>query len=342
MAGGNFALQYWNASTGNAWLTLGHSRGATPGTHSALIANDYLGGISFEGSDGTAFQTGAAIKSKNTTTPTSGHVPSDIEFLTDSGAGLGIRVLIDQAGNFEPISNNSYTLGTSSLGWSHVYAVDGAFATLEATGNLFGTLAVATQDTGRRGTDGLRFRNSTSGHSSYLEIMPNGSGASGLEFYNADDVTGTNLGRVTFAISNNATTFTVTPTGYGSGTAPTLFNVAMNQSVTGTNTSTGHTSESTSNTPSIASGACGTGTNGSIAGTDQDGTITIGASATTACAIVFGSSTWVTGPNACVFSPRNAGAAAITTLAYVSALSASGWTLTGSVLASTTWGYHCQ
>lgn len=113
-------------------------------------------------------------------------------------------------------------------------------------------------------------------------------------------------------------------------------------SVTGSITSTGHISASTGNTPTISSGACGTGSNGTIAGTDQNGKITIGASATTACAITFGSSTWPSSPTSCVFSPATSASAAVTVLPYISALSTSGFTLSGSVLASTSWYYHCQ
>lgn len=110
---------------------------------------------------------------------------------------------------------------------------------------------------------------------------------------------------------------------------------------TGTFSSSGHLSSSTSNTPTISSGACGSGTNGTIAGTDQDGKITVGAATTTTCAVTFGSTTWVTGPNSCTFSPASAASAAVTVLPYVSAVSSSGFTLSGSILATTSFYYHC-
>ena len=105
--------------------------------------------------------------------------------------------------------------------------------------------------------------------------------------------------------------------------------------------SSAHASVSTGATPTIASGACGTGSNGTISGTDQSGKITIGASATTACAVTFGSSTWSNGPTACTFSPATAASAAVPVLGYISALSASGFTLTGSALANTSFYYTC-
>jgi hypothetical protein len=102
--------------------------------------------------------------------------------------------------------------------------------------------------------------------------------------------------------------------------------------------------EFTSGTPTIASGACGTGTNGTIAGTDQTSVITIGAVATTACAVSFGggvAGTYPTAPKACLFAAGNAAAAASTVLPFISAISATGFTLSGSVLASTVFEVHC-
>lgn len=93
--------------------------------------------------------------------------------------------------------------------------------------------------------------------------------------------------------------------------------------------------------PSIVSGACGTTNNGSVSGSDQSGEIIISTATTTSCAVSFGS-TWAYAPMSCVFSPANSTAAAIiTTIPYISAISTTGFTLSGSVLASTNWYYHC-
>ena len=96
-------------------------------------------------------------------------------------------------------------------------------------------------------------------------------------------------------------------------------------------------------TPTIASGACGASTNGSIAAgsNNNSGQVVIGASSTTNCTITFGSSGFVTAPRACTMSPANSAAAAITVLAYVSTVNTGTLTITGSVLASTTWNYIC-
>lgn len=93
--------------------------------------------------------------------------------------------------------------------------------------------------------------------------------------------------------------------------------------------------------PTIASGACGTGTNGTLAAGSRTnaGQVVIGAASTTTCTVVFAAAL----PSApfCVISASNAGAAAITVLAYVSANTVNGFVITGSVLASTDFNYVC-
>ncbi len=89
---------------------------------------------------------------------------------------------------------------------------------------------------------------------------------------------------------------------------------------------------------SISSGACGTGTNGTIAGTNTAGKITIASATTTTCAITFGT-TYAATPLAVNLQAANAGAATATANEYVSALSTTGFTITATALASTTWYY---
>lgn len=100
---------------------------------------------------------------------------------------------------------------------------------------------------------------------------------------------------------------------------------------------------STTGTPTISSGACGTGSNGAVVAgsTNQSGQITIGASATTSCTISW-STTLAVAPNACVFFPMNATAAATgTTVARVGAPSTTQVVLSGSALASANYAYMC-
>ncbi len=100
---------------------------------------------------------------------------------------------------------------------------------------------------------------------------------------------------------------------------------------------------STTGLPTIASGACGTTTNGAVVAgsTNQSGNITIGAAATTTCTISW-SATLSVAPNACVFFPANAAAAATgTTVARTGAPSTTQVVLTGSALANANYSYIC-
>lgn len=94
-------------------------------------------------------------------------------------------------------------------------------------------------------------------------------------------------------------------------------------------------------TPTIAGGACGTGANGAVSGTNQAGQITIGAVATTTCAISF-SATLSNAPNACILFPQNAAAAATgTTVARVGTPTTGGFTITGAALAGANYNFLC-
>lgn len=94
-----------------------------------------------------------------------------------------------------------------------------------------------------------------------------------------------------------------------------------------------------SGTPTIASGACGATTNGTIAGDNQSGKITIASATTTSCAVSF-SATFAAAPNAVVLTAASSASAGQVANVYVSALSATGFTVTGTALASTSWYFH--
>jgi hypothetical protein len=96
--------------------------------------------------------------------------------------------------------------------------------------------------------------------------------------------------------------------------------------------------------PTIASGACGATTNGAVVAgsTNQAGSITIGAAATTTCTITFAAGL-TAAPKSCVFFPMNAAAAATgTTVARVGAPTLTNVVLTGAALASSNYAYHCM
>lgn len=91
--------------------------------------------------------------------------------------------------------------------------------------------------------------------------------------------------------------------------------------------------------PTITGGACGTSP--SVTGTDLSFNITMGSGTLTTCTINFGTAR-PAAPQACQLTPSNAAAAATgTTGAYVSALSTTQLTVTGTNLTSAAYGINC-
>jgi hypothetical protein len=95
-------------------------------------------------------------------------------------------------------------------------------------------------------------------------------------------------------------------------------------------------------TPTVPSATCAAG-NGSLGAgsTNQSGLLQIGASATASCVVAF-STTLSPAPVACNATPANAAAAAQgTTVARISAVSGTGFTITGTALANANYYYTC-
>lgn len=140
---------------------------------------------------------------------------------------------------------------------------------------------------------------------------------------------------------NGQVLFPISPPNRATGGPGAIDNMAIGQ----TTPAPGSFSQvvPTGTIPTIASGACGAGTNGTVvAGSvNQSGKITIGATATTACAITF-AGTMSPVAKSCVIAPMNAAAANATNAGgFVGAPTGTGFTITGIALASTNWSYQC-
>jgi hypothetical protein len=149
------------------------------------------------------------------------------------------------------------------------------------------------------------------------------------------------LGNQTLLGSAQASKFivsgTVVPT-YGIYAPSLALGFATNSLFAGDVDSTQHWRVGGTGVPTIASGACGATTNGTLsaAANDHAGEIIIGAATTTTCAVTF-SSSYATAPRAVLLTP------AVGTVApTVSALSASGFTIAATALASTSFYYWVQ
>jgi hypothetical protein len=83
-SGAKQMLARYSASTAGPEMTLAKSRGAAAGTHAAVASADFLGVMSFVGSDGTNMLRGAQVAVKASAAPGAAAVPSEIVFLTTS------------------------------------------------------------------------------------------------------------------------------------------------------------------------------------------------------------------------------------------------------------------
>jgi hypothetical protein len=78
-----FAAQRFTADNGGAGITLAKSRGASPGTYTAVQDNDILGALNFYGADGTDMGAlGAQMFARVNGTPGSNDMPTELVFST--------------------------------------------------------------------------------------------------------------------------------------------------------------------------------------------------------------------------------------------------------------------
>jgi hypothetical protein len=109
----SYAALRWNAGTGGGNVVLAHSRSGTVGTQTALVADDAMGTISFQASDGASFvNNGATIVALVDGTVSTGVTPSRIGFNTQTAAGaVTERMRIDKGGN---VVINTAAIATSA------------------------------------------------------------------------------------------------------------------------------------------------------------------------------------------------------------------------------------
>lgn len=95
----SFMMGRWSANTGPGRIFFAKSRGSAVGMHTAVAANDELGGFAFAGSDGTAFRDGAHIRAVVAGAPVSNRTPTRLVFdTTDGSAAVGARVSVEPGG----------------------------------------------------------------------------------------------------------------------------------------------------------------------------------------------------------------------------------------------------
>jgi hypothetical protein len=110
------AARYNSASAFGADLSLLRSRNGTVGSHTVVQNNDVLGSISFLGSDGSTFISGARIFGEVDGTPGANDMPGRLIFSTtsDGAASPTERLRITSAGVLQVADAGNITVGTTT------------------------------------------------------------------------------------------------------------------------------------------------------------------------------------------------------------------------------------
>jgi hypothetical protein len=125
-------LDQYISGTTAAGFSFRKARG-TVGSPAAVENNDYIGAFPTRAWDGSSYVAVGNFRWGVDGTPSTGNVPTRIEFLNFSNSGaLSAKLVIGNEGHTRPGADNAYSLGTGSFRWSAVYAVNGTIQTSDA------------------------------------------------------------------------------------------------------------------------------------------------------------------------------------------------------------------
>jgi hypothetical protein len=104
------------------------SRNAAIGSHTVVAADDDLGKLIFQGSDGTNFESAAQIRAEVDGTPGDNDMPGRLVFSTtaDGANSLTDRLILDSNAALKPATNDGLDLGSTTLGFSLLHFATGA------------------------------------------------------------------------------------------------------------------------------------------------------------------------------------------------------------------------
>jgi hypothetical protein len=139
-------LALLNYGAGNTQLHLGRSGSSTIGTNTAVSSGFSLGSVSFDGTDGTDWQTSAAIFGTAEGTIGTGIVPGRLEFLTANATGvITERLRIDSSNNFTFFGNPELRINNAANTFRTTLTTAGATANRTITlPDLTGTVLLNT------------------------------------------------------------------------------------------------------------------------------------------------------------------------------------------------------
>ncbi|HVE81114.1 MAG TPA: MerR family DNA-binding transcriptional regulator [Candidatus Dormibacteraeota bacterium] len=122
---GGLTISHYSTANEQGLLDFNRSKSDTLGTQTAVVANDNLGAISFRGSGGSGFHTGAYILGQADGTFTSTSAPGRLSFYTVAAGGLSDteRMRIASNGAFTMNVNGSLTINNLGTDASATNAV---------------------------------------------------------------------------------------------------------------------------------------------------------------------------------------------------------------------------
>jgi len=140
----------WNESpTVGAGISLSRSKSATVGTQAPVISGDSLGGIGFNGDDGTNFISAASISAAVDGTPGTDDMPGRLVFSTtaDGASTPTERMRINNAGNVgigsSSLANVSFRLQKNITGDASSYNIyNNGTVQSDVTGNAYGNTTI--------------------------------------------------------------------------------------------------------------------------------------------------------------------------------------------------------
>lgn len=121
-----------HSSSGAAGFRSRKARG-TAGSPATVQNNDNVGAFPMAAYDGTTYLTVGNLRWTVDGSPSTGNVPTRVEFQNfPSGGTLATRLSIDNGGAVRPGADNAQSCGTASFRWSAVYAANGTIQTSDA------------------------------------------------------------------------------------------------------------------------------------------------------------------------------------------------------------------
>ena len=100
-------------------MVLSKSRGASINSHTSVNTGDYLGGIQFQGDDGTRFLVGASIVAQAASPVADYDMAADLVFSTNYGTTSPTKSMtLDQQGRLSKPNQPSFTARSTGT-WSH-------------------------------------------------------------------------------------------------------------------------------------------------------------------------------------------------------------------------------